>query len=183
MNGMIERKVLMKQVGSAAKLFAVAVVLVVAAFVASGCGSSSNSSSTATTDSNGNKQYAAAEGLGTSKKTVVDSKDSFNKEQQAVVTQITAFGDATASKDYKKLCNLLSTEAAKIGGDCVSTFQKTGSTISDFKLTIKSVTVDPNGKDAKASVSVTSNASPKPQLQDIALVKEKGEWKIQILGQ
>src|SRR3954453_10649538 len=138
----------MKQVGKTSRWFAVAMVLIIAAFVVSGCGGDDNSSkTTATTDSNGNKQYAASEGLGDSKKTVVESEKAFNEQQQAVVSQITAFGDATADKDYKKLCGLLSTEAQKIGGDCVSTFQKTGQTISDFKLAIKSVTVDPNGKD------------------------------------
>jgi hypothetical protein len=174
----------MKQVGKAARLFAVALVLIVAAIAVSGCGGSDSSDNKqATTDSNGNKQYAAAEGLGESKKTVVESDKSFDENQQAVVKQITAFGDATASKDYKKLCELLSTEAQRIGGDCVATFEKTGSTISDFKLAIKSVTVNPDGKSAKASVAVTSNASPKPQTQDISLVQEKGDWKIQILGQ
>jgi hypothetical protein len=174
----------MKQVGKAARLFAVAMVLVVAAIVVSGCGSSDNSGNTSSsTDSSGNKQYAASEGLGDSKKVVVDSGKSMDAKQQEVIDQITAFGDATAAKDYKKLCGLLSSDAQKIGGDCVSTFEKTGQTIKDFKLTIKSVTVNPDGKTAKASVAVTSNSAPKPQIQDISLVKESGEWKIQILGQ
>lgn len=174
----------MKQVGKAARLIAVALVLIVAAMAVSGCGGSdSSSSNTATTDGDGNKQYAAAEELGDSKNTVVESDKEFNAQQQEVVAQITAFGDATADKDYKKLCALLSTDAQAIGGDCVSTFEKTGATITDFKLVIKSVTVNPNGKDAKATVAVTSNTAPKAQVQDISLTKEDGDWKIQILGQ
>ncbi|MGH2907439.1 MAG: hypothetical protein ACRDKI_11830 [Solirubrobacterales bacterium] len=167
----------MKQFGSAVRLLAIAAVLAFAALVVTGCGSDNGGS-----DSNGNKTYSSDQGLGDSKKVVVDSDKSFDAQQQQVVDQITAFGDATASKNYKKLCGLLSTDAQKIGGDCVKTFEKTGAAITDFKLSIKSVDVAPDGKTAKASVAVTSNSNPKAQTQNISLAKEGGEWKIQILG-
>ena len=180
----------MKQVGFMARLFAVAAVLVVAALVVSGCGSKKDSSSGSgstgggTVSSNGSKTYSASQGLGDSKKVVVDSGQSFDAEQQAIVDQISAFGDATASKNYKKLCNdILSKSAQKIGGDCVKTFEQTGSSLTDFKITVKSVDVAKGGKTAKADVSVTSNTSPKAQAQQLSLTKENGEWRIQILGQ
>jgi ABC-type proline/glycine betaine transport system substrate-binding protein len=177
---MIERKFLMKQVGFAVRLLAASAVLVFAALAVAGCGDNN----TATTDSNGDKQYAADQPLGDSKKVAVDSEKKFDAEQQAVVDKIVAFGDATASQDYKTLCNkLLSKDAAKIGGDCVSTFEKTGQAIKDFKLTIKSVNVNEDGKTAKAQISVTSTQQPKAQLQDLSLAKESGDWRIQILGQ
>jgi hypothetical protein len=178
---MIERKALMKQVGFAVRLLAVAAVIACAALAVTGCGGNNK---TASTDSNGDKQYAADQSLGDSKKVVVDSKNKFNADQQAVVDQIVAFGDATAAQDYKTLCNkLLSKDAQKIGGNCVSTFEKTGQAIKDFKLTIKSVSVDPGGKNAKAQISVTSTQQPKPQTQDLSMIKENGSWRIQILGQ
>lgn len=180
----------MKQVGFMARLLAVAAVLVVAALVVSGCGDKKDSSSgSGSTDggsvaSNGTKTYTSGEGLGDSKKVVVQSDKSFDANQQAVVKQITAFGDATASKDYKALCNdILSKSAQKIGGNCIKTFEQTGESLKDFKITVKGVTVAANGKTAKADVAVTSNVSPKAQAQQLSLAKEGGEWRIQILGQ
>ena len=185
----------MKQVGFFARLLAVVAVLALAAAVVSGCGDddkggNSNGGDTAQggsggdTSSGGDKQYDQDEGLGEAKKVVVDSDKDFDAEQQEVIEKITEFGDATASKDYKALCNdILSKQAQNIGGDCVQTFSQTGKTLEDFKLTVKSVTIGKDGKTAKADVSVTSNVSPKPQSQQLSLAKEKGDWRIQILGQ
>ena len=188
----------MKQVGFFARLLAVAAVLALAAAVVSGCGDddkgntggSTGGGDTAQgggggeTSSGGEKKYDGDEGLGDSKKVVVESDDEFDAEQQAVVTKIAEFGDATSDKDYKALCNdILSKQAQKIGGDCVKTFEQTGEALEDFKVTVKGVTIAKGGKSAKAEVSVTSNVSPKPQTQQLSLAKENGEWRIQILGQ
>ena len=169
----------MKQVGVLARLLVIAALLTVGAFALAGCGGDDKSSS----GSGDGKSYDSGEALGEEGKVVVESEDSFDAEQQEVVATITAFGDATANKDYKTLCNeLLSKSASKIGGDCVKTFSKTGEALEDFKLTIKSVKVDPDGKSASADVSVTSNVQPEAQTQSLSLIQEGGEWRIQILG-
>lgn len=167
----------MKQVGVVARLLAVLAVVALGAFVFAGCGGDDNGSGDG-------KEYDSGQALGEEGKVVVKSDEGFDEQQQEVIATITAFGDATANKDYKTLCNeLLSEEASKIGGDCEETFSKTGDALKDFKLTINSVEVNEDGKTATASVSVTSNVSPEPQTQSLSLVKEDGKWKIQILGQ
>lgn len=169
----------MKQVGVFARLLAVLAVLALGAFAIAGCGGDDNDSG-----GSGGKEYDSGQTLGEEGKVVVESDQGFDAEQQEVIETITAFGDATANKDYKALCNeLLSEEASKIGGDCEETFSKTGEALKDFKLTIKSVDVNADGKTASAEVSVTSNVSPEPQSQTLSLVKEGGDWRIQILGQ
>lgn len=171
----------MKQVGVFARLLVIAALLTVGVLVLAGCGGDDNGGS-GNGDGSG-KTYESGEALGDEGKVVVKSDDSFDAKQQEVIETITAFGDATANKDYKALCNeLLSQEAAKIGGDCEETFEKTGKALEDFKLTISSVEVDPDGKNATANVSVTSNVSPEPQTQQLSLTQEGGKWKIQILG-
>lgn len=179
----------MKKVGFAARLLAIVAILSLAAFVVSGCGddkkqdtASSDQSTTASTG--GTKSYDSGEAVGSSKKLVVDSDADFSAEQQAVIAQLAAFADATADHDYKKLCNdLLSKEASKIGGDCLKTFEQTGSQIKDFKIVVKSVKVDKDGKTATAVVDVSSNVQKAQQSQNLSLVKEGGDWRIQILGQ
>lgn len=186
----------MKQLGNSARLFAVVAALVVAAFVVVGCGgdddggsgsgsgSASNGDSSQVTPSGESKTFESDQELGDAGKVTVDSKDEFDEQQQEVIATVVAFGDATADRDYKKLCNdLLSKEAQKIGGDCEKTFSQTGEQLKDFKLTVESVTVAEDGKTAKAKVSVTSNVSPEAQSQDLSLIKEGGDWRIQILGQ
>ncbi len=178
----------MNKVGFAARLLAVVAVLSLAAFAVAGCGSkndnSSSSSGSGGGTASGTKQYDSGETVGSAKKVVVDSNQDMSAEQQAVISQIGAFADATAGHNYKKLCNdLLSKEAQKIGGDCVKTFSQTGAQIKDFKITVKSVKVAPDGKTATAQVNVSSNTGGQNQAQTLSLVKENGQWRIQILGQ
>jgi hypothetical protein len=184
---------LMKQLGNSARLFAVIAALVMAAFVVVGCGGDDGNGDGAGTssggDSNGQvtpsgeaKSFDSDETLGEAGKVTVESDTEFDEQQQEVIATVVAFGDATADRDYKELCSLLSAEAQKIGGDCEKTFSQTGESLKDFKLTVKSVTVAEDGKTAKAKVDVTSNVSPEAQGQDLALIQENGEWKIQILG-
>lgn len=168
----------MKQVGVLARLLIIAALMTVGAVALAGCGGDDKEGG-----SEGGKSYDSGQALGEEEKVVVESDDSFDAQQQEIVAAIAAFGDATANKDYKALCNeILSKEAAKIGGNCVETFKKTGEALKDFKVTIKAVEVDPDGKNATANVAVTSNVSPEPQTQALSLTQEGGEWKIQILG-
>ncbi|MGB0872730.1 MAG: hypothetical protein ACPGWS_02990 [Solirubrobacterales bacterium] len=172
----------MKQFGVVARLLAIVAVLSLGAFVISGCGGDDNGGNAS--GGGDGKTFESDQALGDEGKVVVESEDSFDAQQQEVIDQITAFGDATANKDYKALCGeLLSKEASNIGGDCEKTFSQTGEALKDFKLTIKDVKVGEDGKTATANVSVTSNVSPDPQTQQLSLVKEGNEWKIQILGQ
>ncbi|MBJ7354266.1 MAG: hypothetical protein JHC98_05520 [Thermoleophilaceae bacterium] len=177
----------MKKVGIAARLLAVAAILSLAAFAVVGCGgddkngsSTSNGSGTAT----GGGDVQSGDTVGEAKKVVVGKDGDFDAEQAAVVATLGEFADATADKNYKKLCNdILSKEAAKIGGDCVKTFEQSGAGLKDFKIVVNSVKISKDGKTATAAVDVTSNVNSANQAQNLSLVKEGGEWKVQILGQ
>jgi outer membrane murein-binding lipoprotein Lpp len=181
----------MKNVGMMVRLLAVVSLLALGALALTGCGdepkkdtvSTDQSQPTAGTDS-GTKQFDSGETIGKAGKVVVNSDADFSANQQAVIERIGEFGDATADQDYKKLCNgLLSKAARKIGGDCVGTFSKTGKQLKDFKITVNSVKITEDGKNAVAKVNVSSNMNKTPTPQDLSLVKEDGEWRIQILGQ
>lgn len=189
----------MKTVGSVTRMVAIAAILALAAFVATGCGSDTpkkdtvsvdQSQPTADTGAAGDqgasspKKFNQGTTVGKSKKVVVDSDAQMSANQQAVIERIGEFADATANKNYKKLCNdILSSAARKIGGDCVKTFEQTGAQIKDFKITVNSVKVAKDGKNAVAKVQVKSNVNSTTQPQDLSLVKEDGLWRIQILGQ
>lgn len=176
----------MKKVEFAARLVAIVAVLSLAAFAVAGCGGDKNENNSGGSggSASGTKQYDSGETVGEAKKVVVDSDTDFNAEQQAVIARIGEFADATANQDYKTLCNdILSKEASKIGGNCVKTFEQTGAQIKDFKITVKSVKMGADGKTATATVDVTSNVNKAVQAQTLSMVKEGGEWRIQILGQ
>jgi hypothetical protein len=180
----------MKKVGIATRLLVVIAVLSLAAFTVAGCGSDKNDSgSTATSGSGGGaaggtKQYDSGQTVGSSKKVVVDSDASFSAEQQAVVDRIGEFADATATQNYKKLCNdILSKSAQKIGGNCVETFSKSGAALKDFKITVKSVKIGSDGKSATATIDVSSNVNKAQQSQTLSLVKENGDWRVEIIPQ
>jgi hypothetical protein len=126
----------------------------------------------------------SGETVGSAKKVVVGEDSQFDANQKAVVDRIGEFADATANQNYKKLCNdILSKSARKIGGDCVRTFSQSGSQLKDFKITVKSVKIGKTEKTATAVVDVTSNVNKAQQSQNLSLVKESGDWRIQILGQ
>lgn len=186
----------MKQVGFAARLLAVAAVLALAAFVVSGCGgdksennssgggSTSSSSTDSGSNSSGPTKNLNGQKIGSAKKVIVKSDQNLDANQQAVIARIGEFGDATEAHNYKKLCNdLLSAQARKIGGDCVGTFSKTGAQLKDFNITVNSVKVASDGKTAVAKITVDSNVLQKPQQQNLGMIKEDGDWRVQILGQ
>lgn len=187
----------MKKFGFAARLLVVAAVLSLAAFAVAGCGGkekqdtvstdasqTSSSSGDSGSDSGQTKQYTSGQTIGAKKKVVVASDADMSAQQQAVIETIGAFGDATATQNYKKLCNeILSKAAQKIGGDCVKTFSQTGAQLKDFKITIKSVKINKDGKTANAVIDVSSNVNKAQSSQNLSLIKENGEWRIQILGQ
>lgn len=176
----------MKKVGIAARLLAVAAILSLAAFAVVGCGGDKNEngsgSGSGSTASGGD--LSSGDTVGESEKVVVGKDGNFDAEQAAVVERIGEFADATANKKYKVLCeDILSKSASKIGGDCVKTFSQSGAQLKDFKITVNSVKIAKDGKTATAVVDVTSNVNKAQQSQNLSLVKEGGEWRIQILGQ
>jgi hypothetical protein len=176
----------MKKVGIAARLLVVAAILSLAAFAVVGCGGNKNDngSNNGGGSTAGGTEMKSGETVGSAKKVVVGSDSNFDAEQKAVIEKIGEFGDAAANQQYKKLCNdILSKEAQKIGGDCVKTFTQTGAQLKDFKITVKSVKIAKDGKTATAVVDVTSNVNKAVQSQNLSLIKEGGEWKVQILGQ
>ncbi len=181
----------MKNVGFAARLLAIVAVLSLAAFVVTGCGDDKNGSGDTASNNSGDtnggdtKQFDQGDTVGSAKKVEVDSDQDFSAEEQAIIERVGEFGDATADQNYKKLCNdLLSKAARKIGnGDCVGTFEKTGAQLKDFKIVVKSVDVNKDGKTATATIDVSSNVQKAQMQQTLPLIKEGGEWRIQILGQ
>lgn len=184
----------MKKVGFGLRLLMVAAILSLAAFVVAGCGDEKKQDTVSTDQSvptaasgdaaDDTKQFDSGQSVGKAKKVVVESDADFSAAQQAVIARIGEFGDATANQDYKKLCNdLLSKKARQIGGDCVKTFEQTGAQLKDFKITVKSVKISKDGKSAAAKINVSSNVNKAQEGQDLTLIKEDGDWRIQILGQ
>lgn len=179
----------MKKVGIAARLLAVAAILSLAAFAVTGCGGDKNDSTGGSSDSGtvstaSGSEVQSGDTVGVAKKVVVGKDGSLDAEQKAVVATLGGFADATADKNFKKLCNdILSKAAAKIGGDCEKTFSQSGQGLKDFKIVVNSVEVAKDGKTATAAVDVTSNVNSAKQAQTLSLIKEDGEWRVQILGQ
>jgi hypothetical protein len=107
------------------------------------------------------------------------------KPTQQVHDTVDRFGKAVADKDYQKLCddllakNLI--DALEESGVACELALKTGfGDVKDPKIAVKTVAV--NGD--KALVSVHSTAKNQTPSDDtIALVKEKGTWKVSSLAQ
>ena len=107
------------------------------------------------------------------------------KPTQQVHDAVDRFGKAVADKDYQKLCddllakNLI--DALEESGVPCELALKTGfGTAKDPKIAVKTVAV--NGDKALVSVHSTA-ANQKPSDDTIALVKEKGTWKVSSLAQ
>ncbi|MBI4898408.1 MAG: hypothetical protein HY827_08590 [Actinobacteria bacterium] len=167
----------MKRFGNALKLTAVLAVSLLALVALAGCGDKKDSG-------NGNgKSYEQDKPLGEAKKVVVKSDKEFDADQQAVIDKIAEFADMTQKHDYKGICKeIFSKEAQKIGGDCVGTLEKTGSTIKDFKITVSSVAVGKDGKTATAKATTIVNGQAGGE-QSLTLAKDsKGDWRVTILG-
>ena len=104
---------------------------------------------------------------------------------QQVHDAVDSFGKAVADHDYDKLCdNLLASnliDALEARGVPCEVALKTGfDSVKNPKLSVKTVAV--NGDKALVSVHSTAD-NQKPSDDTIALVKEKGKWKISELAQ
>jgi hypothetical protein len=104
---------------------------------------------------------------------------------QQVHDTVDSFGKAVAAHDYSKLCDKLLAsnliDALEARGVPCELALKTGfDSVKNPKLAVKTVAV--NGDKALVSVHSTAD-NEKPSDDTIALVKEKGKWKISELAQ
>ena len=104
---------------------------------------------------------------------------------QQVHDTVDSFGKAVAGHDYNKLCDKLLAsnliDALEARGVPCELALKTGfDSVKNPKLAVKTVAV--NGDKALVSVHSTAD-NEKPSDDTIALVKEKGKWKISELAQ
>ncbi len=122
--------------------------------------------------------------VGSEQKVVVNPDAEFDADQQAVIEKLADFSDATAQKDYKKLCDELFTEeSAKIGGgDCVAFLKKRGTQIKDFSIVVESVTIAEDGKSATVQATTTTNGQKSSTPYSLKK-NAQGEWQVAILGQ
>ena len=107
------------------------------------------------------------------------------KPTQQVHDAVDRFGKAVADKDYQELCdNLLAANLINAlegqGVPCELALKTGFASVKDPKIAIKTVAV--NGDKALVSVHSTA-ANQKPSDDTIALVKEKGKWRISSLAQ
>ena len=105
-------------------------------------------------------------------------------EERDVRDTLDAFAEATARKDYQRLCDELFSaklvEEVRQTVPCEIALQNSSlDDARDPKLTVRSVKVD--GERATAEVA-TSAANQRPSRDTVQLVKEDGEWRIQALA-
>jgi hypothetical protein len=101
-----------------------------------------------------------------------------------VRSAVLAFGRATASKDYARLCDdllapKLVEQVKSAGLSCEAALEQGLGAVRDPKLTIGRITVD----GASARVQVRTSAQGQPPSQDtLKLTKVGGRWRIASLG-
>jgi hypothetical protein len=105
-------------------------------------------------------------------------------DEEQVRTAVQAFSDATAAKDYQRLCDdLLAPELVEkikqVGLPCEVALRRGLGEVEKPKLTIGRVTV--KGTSATADVR-TSAAGQKPSRDTLKLSKVGDDWRIASLG-
>lgn len=189
---LFERNFLMKKVGFAVRLLAIAALLSLAAFAVAGCGKDKDTSGNAdgsTTGAVSTPDLSNAEPVN-SNKTVQSTVGDLDADQKAALAAITGFADATSNQDYKKLCSTYLSKASqkiRAAGDngstsCADYFEKTGASIKSFKIYVTGIDVAKDGQTASVD-SVTEVNGQKQAPSVIALKKEDGQWRIGVLGQ
>jgi hypothetical protein len=110
--------------------------------------------------------------------------DSGPTPEQQVRTTVSAFGRATAAKDYKTLCDRilapkLIEDVTSIGLPCEAALERGLRDVKDPRLTIGRVEIHGD----QASAEIRSSASgQEPSKDTLKLVKVNGTWKISSLG-
>jgi ketosteroid isomerase-like protein len=105
-------------------------------------------------------------------------------DEQQVRTTVQAFSDATAGKDYQRLCDHLLAPALvekikQAGLPCELALERGLGDVKDPKLTIGAVTV--KGDNATADIR-TSATGQKPARSTLKLIKVGSTWRIASLG-
>ena len=105
-------------------------------------------------------------------------------DEEQVHTAVQAFAEATAAKDYQRLCDELLApklveEVEAAGLPCEVALKQGLGDVKEPKLTIGHVTVD--GDSATADVR-TSAAGEAPSRDTLKLTRIHGRWRIASLG-
>jgi hypothetical protein len=104
--------------------------------------------------------------------------------EEQVRTTVSEFGQATADKDYKTMCDRLLAptlveDVQQIGLPCERALEQGLEQVREPRLTIGAVKID--GDKATAEVR-TSAAGEEPSRDTLELVNINGTWKIASLG-
>jgi hypothetical protein len=106
-------------------------------------------------------------------------------DEQLVARAVTAFGRATAAKDYRTLCDRilapsLVSQVTSIGLPCEKALERGLGGVRSPRLTLGAVTVD--GDKATAEVR-TAAANQAPSRDTLRLEKVRGAWRVASLAQ
>jgi hypothetical protein len=106
-------------------------------------------------------------------------------DEQLVARAVTAFGRATAAKDYRTLCDRilapsLIEQVTSIGLPCEKALERGLGGVRSPRLTLGAVTVD--GDKATAEVR-TAAANQAPSRDTLRLEKVRGAWRVTSLAQ
>jgi hypothetical protein len=105
-------------------------------------------------------------------------------DEEQVRQTVSAFGHATAAKDYRRLCDdllapRLIAQVQSVGLPCEAALQRGLGRVRDAQLVVGRITVA--GQTARAEVR-TSAAGQAPSRDVLRLAKVKGRWRIASLG-
>jgi Prokaryotic lipoprotein-attachment site len=105
-------------------------------------------------------------------------------DEDLVARTVSAFGRATAAKDYTRLCDellapSLVAKVEQVGLPCRKALRKALGGVRDPHLTIGRVTV--NGDRASAEIR-TSASGQAPSKDTLELERVNGDWRIASLG-
>jgi outer membrane lipoprotein-sorting protein len=108
------------------------------------------------------------------------SADKFKGDQKAVAEVVENLQDAGERKDAERICNdilapSLVAQVKAAGSDCAAQMKASLDDADEYELQVESVTVQGN----RAQAEVTGKGS---ETATMALVKERGGWRIADLG-
>ena len=105
-------------------------------------------------------------------------------DEEKVRTTLTAFADATAKKDYQRLCDEIFAREllrgiSEIGLPCEVAMRQSLKDVENPRLTVGRVSVD--GKRASAEVRTSAEGQP-PSRDTVRLVKVENSWRVSSLS-
>lgn len=105
-------------------------------------------------------------------------------DEEKVRTMLASLAEATAAKDYQRLCDEIFAREllrgiSEIGLPCEVAMRNALDGVEDPRLTVGRVSVD--GERASAEVR-TSAKGEEPSRDTVRLVKVKGEWRVSSLA-